>query len=1047
MNFTYLRMKKLVLIFLLIVYHFTGFSQTTNLFPHQAKNWVDSVFNSMTMDEKIGQLLLPRGNISHDYDLERLTKIVEQYHVGGFVFFAGNPIDQAKTVNQLQALSKTPLFIGMDLEWGLDMRLKNTVKYPFEISLGGIEGNNDLLEKMGQQIALQCKRLGVHISYGPVVDINNNPNNPVINFRSFGEDKIKVTEKSLALMKGLQKEHIITSAKHFPGHGDTDVDSHKDIPILSHTYARLDSLELYPYKELIKNGLTGVMVGHLGIPAIDSTPNLASTLSKPIINGILRKDLGFKGLVFTDAMDMQGITKYFPDGEANVRALLAGNDILETFWDIPTVFYAIKNAIEKGVLPMELIDEKVKRILNAKAWVGLNHYQPIELTNLMEDLNPYEAQILKQELAEKSVVVLKNQDNILPLTDLSQFSMATLAIGNSNYGEDFPNAFQKSIEKYLEIDHYYLDYNSTDDEIIRTKEKLANYDKIIVSISGNSIRPSNNYGIKHREVELFNEIVNENSIVVFFNNPFTLTKYENIQKAEAILTPLQSSREHMKAAAEVIFGSIPANAKLPVSLDENFKLGLGEKISAIGRLQYDVFPERVGINHTEFEAKMDSMVLAGIHQKAMPGAVVFIAKDGKVIYHKAFGKPTYEGEDSVCLTDLYDLASITKISTSVPALMRWEDEKKFNTRFEWSQVYREFENSNKANLRYIDILTHQSRLKSWIPFWKDYIDSVEMVSFSRKFQNELEDGKLSSTILGKFIKQDKVKDGIAENLKKNPSFFDDYVDIKNSVILWKPRTLSYNLSEDFPIEIAPDLYVYKTIKSRILDSIKTSRLYPKKAYVYSDLSYYILPEISKRYSGKDWSSFLKETFYKPLGASTLTYNPLEIYDPGRIIPTERDSLFRKTLIHGRVHDEGAALLNGISGHAGLFGNANDLGKLMQMYLQGGYYGGVRFISSPTLKKWTSYPFSEAENPRRGIGFDKPNRKVKGQSASDSASPESFGHSGFTGTYTWVDPKYKTVFVFLANRVYPTRENSTLYKMDLRTNMNEAIIQAIKKGIE
>ncbi len=1039
-------MKKYSLLFLFIIFSFLGNSQS-NLFPHQNKKWVDSVFNSLSLEEKIGQLLMPRGNVSREYDLDRLKDIVEKYHVGGFVFFAGSPEEQAKTVNLLQSLSKTPLFIGMDLEWGLDMRLKNTVKYPFEISLGGMEGNNDLIEEMGFQIAEQCKRLGIHISYGPVVDINNNPNNPVINFRSFGEDKEMVTAKSLAMMKGIQKGHIITSAKHFPGHGDTDVDSHKDIPVLSHTYERLDSLELYPYKKLIKNGLTGVMVGHLGIPEIDSTPNLASTLSKPIISGILREDLGFEGLVFTDAMDMQGVTKYFPDGEANVRAILAGNDILETFWDVPTVFNAIKTAVDSGRISIDIINEKVRKILNAKAWVGLDVYQPIDLTNLNQELNPYKADILKQELAEKSVVVLKNEGNILPLKDLSKFTIASLAIGDSNYGKDFPNNFQSNLEKYEEMDHYYLDYNSSNEDIISVKEKLKNYDKLIISISGNSIRPSNNYGIKHREVEIFNEIVDENSIVAFFNSPFTLNKYSNILKAAAIVTPLQSSREHMKATAEVIFGSISTSAKFPITLDENFKVGDGEKISAIGRLQYDVFPERVGIDHKNLEPIVDSLIQNAIEKKAMPGAVVLIAKEGKVIYHKAFGKPTYESEIPVNLNDLYDLASITKISTSVPALMYWEDQKKFNTKLELGNFYPEFQNSNKNKLQYIDILTHQSRLKSWIPFWKDYIDSVEMVSYSPKFQDEIENGKLSGSILGKYIKEDQVKKGISAAIKKDNKFFNEYVDLKTSLIIWKPNTLAYKKSEDFPVEIAPDLFVYKNIKSRILDSIEVSPLYNTKSYVYSDLSYYLLPEVSKRYSGKDWRSFLSDTFYKPIGASTLTYNPLEKFPLSRIIPTERDSLFRKTLIHGKVHDEGAALLNGISGHAGLFGNANDLAKLMQMYLQGGYYGGIRFIAQPTIKKWTSYPFSINENPRRGIGFDKPNRKVKGQSASDSASPESFGHSGFTGTYTWIDPKYKTVYVFLANRVYPTRENSKIYQLDLRTNINEAIIESIKLGIE
>jgi len=350
---------------------------------------------------------MPRGNSNPIYDTTRLFSIIRDYHVGGFVLFAGYPTVQARLVNEMQRRSKVPMFIGMDLEWGLNMRLDSTVRFPYQMTLGAMQGNDALIEKMGFQIAQQCKRMGIHINYAPVVDVNNNPNNPVINFRSFGENRDLVTQKALAYMRGLQKGGIITSAKHFPGHGDTGTDSHYDIPVLAHSRQRLDSLELYPYKQLIDKGLQGVMVGHLSIPSLDTTAMLASTLSKPIVTGLLRDDLKFKGLVFTDAMDMKGATKMFPEGTANVKAILAGNDILETFVDVPAAFNAIKKALDNKEITQDEIDFRVKRILAAKAWAGLHQYKPIDMNNLIAELNPVQSEVLKKTLAEKSLTLLK----------------------------------------------------------------------------------------------------------------------------------------------------------------------------------------------------------------------------------------------------------------------------------------------------------------------------------------------------------------------------------------------------------------------------------------------------------------------------------------------------------------------------------------------------------------------------------------------------------------------------------------------------------------
>ncbi|PWK29022.1 beta-glucosidase-like glycosyl hydrolase [Arcicella aurantiaca] len=1049
--------KSIFLVIILPLLPFSVFSQannstiiaptnSTDLFPNANLRWVDSVFNTLSVDEKIGQLMMPRGNYSYDYDTARLNKIVRDYHVGGFVLFRNRPTAQALLVNKLQAMSKVPMMIGMDLEWGMEMRLDSTIRFPYQMTLGAMQGNEAMIEEMGLQLAQQCKRMGVHVNYAPVVDVNNNPNNPVINFRSFGENREKVTSKALAYMRGLQKGGIITSAKHFPGHGDTGVDSHTDLPVIGHTRNRLDSLELFPYRELIQNGLQGVMVAHLSIPSLDTTKNLASTLSQKIVTNLLRKDLDFKGLVFTDAMDMQGAVKFFPEGTANVKAILAGNDVLETFIDVPAAFNAIKKALEKGEIAQSDIDFRVKRILTAKAWAGLDKYKPIEIKGLIEDLNPKKSEALNRQFAEETITLLKNTNNILPLQNLDTLRIASLNIGNPSFGSKSPTDYQKMLSNYTDVTHFNLDENSDEAAIQKVRESLKNYNLVLMAVNGQSVRPAKNYSINPKIQTLVAEFANSSKTVVsLFSNAYTLSKFENLDKAKALTITYQESPQMHEAVAtaEVIFGAIGAKGKLPVSVNMTFRYNDGITTEPIKRFQY-ALAENVGIDSKFLNNKVDSIVNEAIKQKATPGAVVLVAKNGKVILHKAYGKQTYEGTQKVQLTDLYDLASITKISTSVPLMMKMEDEGKFNLDKTLGDLVPSWQNSNKAGLVYRDIFTHQARLKAWIPFWMDCIDSTKMVLASKIYKEKYSE-KYTITFWDKLFRKKKALQRMCQAIQTDKNLWKDCVNLTKDPTIWKPNTFAYKQSDDFSVQVADNLWLHKDYHNTLYKAIEDSPLREKKEYVYSDLSYYLYPQIIPRLTGKDFQTYLKDTFYKPLGATTLTYNARDFYPLSRIVPTEYDSLYRKNLIHGRVHDEGASMLGGISGHAGLFGTAQDLAKLMQMYLQKGYYGGKQFISEKTMNEWTSYPFPTEVNSRRGVGFDKPDRKRAGISAAPSASPSSFGHSGFTGTYTWVDPEHQLVYVFLCNRVYPTRNNSKLSDLNVRTNINEVIYQAIKKG--
>ena len=1049
------------------------------------KTWVDSVMNTLTLDQKIGQLLMPRGNTSgKGYDAEKLKKWVKDYQLGGFVFFAGQPSVQAKLVNELQALSKVPMLIGMDLEWGLAMRVDSAVRFPYQMSLGAMQTDEALIEKMGQEIGRECKRLGVHVNYAPVVDVNINPNNPVINFRSFGEDKLNVTRKALAYMRGLQSEHILTSAKHFPGHGDTGVDSHYDLPLIPHSRQRLDDVELYPYKELINNGLSGIMIAHLSIPALDTTKNLASTFSKNIVTDLLRKDLQFEGLVFTDAMDMQGAVKFFPNGEALVKAILAGNDILETFEDVPTAVAAIKKALQEGKLSQQDLDFRVRKILMAKSWVGLDKYQATKVENLVKELNTIEADLLNRQLAEKTITLVKNEANLLPIKDLTQHIAIVSVEGRG------VTPFQKMAENYTQIDKFTIPEKASDSLINATIEQVKNHDLVIIGMHLDNIRPYANYGITPSNQKALKALSALNkSVVVVFGNPYALGKLEGIDQAKSIVMAYQLTNYMEEAAAQAIFGAIPMEGKLPVGINEKYTLYQGISSPAIGRLAYGI-PEMVGIDSRVMNARIDSVINLGLREKAYPGAVMQVAKDGRVIYQKAVGCHTFENcegnqnvtqafskdakndvmdekvknldegfksvnvskdENSgskVKLSDLYDLASVTKISTSALAVMQLMSEGKFDLDKTFGDYYAEFKGSNKENLTFRNMLTHRSGLKAWIPFWMDCIDSVATVKKAmsvKDFQNaaflkENYEKEFKLTFFQKlFGGKKKVNEKTAKLIKTDKTLWAKSLSTKT--IVWKKGIFADKPSEQYNVQVADELWLNKDYRTTLFDAIKNSPVKPEQGYVYSDLHYYTYPTFVPRIVGMDWETYLKKT-YKAIGANTLTYNPLRFYSKSQIVPTEKDTLFRKTIIHGRVHDEGAGLLDGISGHAGLFGNANDLMKLMQMYLQKGTYGGTQFIKPEVLAECTRYQFPEEKN-RRAIAFDKLDFNKKISNGPQSASAESYGHSGFTGTFTWIDPKYNLVYVFLSNRVYPTRDNGKIGTLNIRTEVGEQIYRSMK----
>jgi CubicO group peptidase (beta-lactamase class C family) len=672
-------------------------------------------------------------------------------------------------------------------------------------------------------------------------------------------------------------------------------------------------------------------------------------------------------------------------------------DVLEFTEDVPAAMAQIKQAIVDGRITQESLDARCLKVLRAKAWVGLNQYKPIALDNLVRDLNPVSDELLNRQLTEASLTVLKNTDNLLPLQRLDTLRIASVALES-----DKPTAFQKMAANYTQVDHFNITSKTPDSTLATVRDSLKNYNLILVDVHLNNIRPGVKYGLQAKTAGLLSELVaTGKAVVTVFGNVYVLDKLtfpsdtaqvnRNIEQARAIVMPYQLTNYTEELSAQLIFGAIGASGKLPVTVNQRFRLGDGISIKPIGRLKYTI-PEEVGVDSRFLTQQVDSLVNVGLTQKAFPGCVVQMAKDGKVIFHKAYGTHTYDASlgaepRPTQLDDLFDMASVTKVSTSTPALMKLVDEGKFNLDGKMVDYLPWLKKSNKADLHWRDVLTHQARLKAWIAFWKD---------------TKNEDGS------------------------------------------WKPKTFDNEESGRYPIEITDSLYEFKRYPKTIYQQIKDSPLNEKKEYVYSDLSFILYPQVVKYITKTNFEDYLKTNFYRPLGATTLVYHPRKFYPLNRIAPTEYDSLFRKTLIWGRVHDEGAAMLDGLSGHAGLFGNSNDLMKLVEMYLQKGSYGGQQFISAKTMTEFTRYQFPELGN-RRGLGFDKPSFKFSGN-APRSATKDSFGHSGFTGTFIWIEPAQNLAYVFLSNRVYPTRNNNRISELNTRTNVAEALYQAVKRGI-
>ena len=936
----------------------------------QGNKWVDSVYNAMTLEEKFGQLFMVAAYSNKEtVHFNAIDKLIQENKIGGLIFFQGGPVRQVKLTNRFQSKSKIPLFIGSDAEWGLNMRLDSTYSYPWNMTLGAIQ-DMKLLEKVGVQMGEQSKRLGLQFNFAPVLDINTNPRNPIIGFRSFGEDKFKVTERAIALMKGVQSQGIFSTGKHFPGHGDTETDSHKGLPTINFSKERLSDVEFYPYKKMFHEGLSSVMVAHLNVPSLEPRPNYPSSISYNVVTDILQKELGFKGLIFTDALNMKSVSTFKLPSEINFEAFMAGNDVLLFPEDVPAAIEKFQLAYSLNLFTDERLAFSVKKILKFKYKAGLNSFKPIITENLYNDLNSSENDALHYELYENAITVLKNTAAVLPIKNLDKQKIAYVKIGDDNN-----DAFVATLKKYAEITVI------EDTNLDSLQVKLLPFTTVIIGYHKSDIAFRND-DLKSDELFKINFLAKNNNVILdVFAKPYSLLPITNFDDFEGLVVSYQNSTIAQIVSAELIFGAIEAKGKLPVSINTSFKVNDGLATEKLNRLGFTT-PENVGMN-AEILSKIDGIANKAINGKMTPGIQVLVARKGKVIYQKSFGYHTYDKTIKVQDSDIYDVASLTKILATLPNVMLQYDQQKINLETTLATMSPIFKDSNKANINFKDLLSHYAGLAAGIPFYKGTMDKS-------KFPSEVYFRKTSE--------------------------------------------------DQFSKRMADSLFILNDFSDTIMKMIVKSKLSLKKEYKYSDLTFMILKDYLEKTTGQKLDVLIQENFYRSLGMNNSSFNPLAKFDKNRIPPTETDTYFRHQLLQGYVNDLSAALEGGVSGHAGVFSNAMDVAKIMQLYLQKGKYGNQQYFSEKTFEDFNTCYFCAAGN-RRGVGFDKPQLGAEGPTCG-CASMTSFGHTGYTGTMAWADPETQIVYVFLSNRTFPIAGENRLSKENIREDIQKVIYEAI-----
>jgi beta-glucosidase-like glycosyl hydrolase/CubicO group peptidase (beta-lactamase class C family) len=923
--------------------------------------WAQEQLNKMSLEEKIAQFFMVAAYSNKGEDhLQEIDRLVSEYKVGGIIFFQGERENLLSSISRFQAKAKVPLLIGMDAEWGVSMRLFGEDRFPYAYTFGAANDVN-LSEKMGAMMAQECRELGIHMNFSPVADVNSNPDNPVIGFRSFGENPKIVADQVSAFVKGMEGNGIMTSIKHFPGHGNTDKDSHFELPTVSQSYKTIDAIDFFPFREGIRAGASSVMIGHLNVPALDDS-GTPSSLSSKVIQDYLKTQLNFNGLVISDALNMKAVADKYGKSEVVVKAFQAGCDILLFPESVGDAIALIEKKVQKGDISLSEINERCLKVLAAK-------HKFVVAPKTLKKYKKEEIEFAQKQVYEKAITIVKNEGDLLPLKRLDK-KIARVSIGMNTF------YFREGVQNFADVKHFH--YFTADEAIEKFISKASDYDVILVSLHASTVRAKNNYGFGDNWQTFLTKLPAEKDVVLsLFGNPYALENVD-LSKINAVVVGYENHKFVQDRMAQLIFGSIPGLGQLPVTIKNSFARGAGIQTQKSGRLKFSQ-PEEFGIDPEKLN-EIDRIVENGISKGAFPGCQIVVAYKGSIIYRKSFGTKMYDDTLPVKNSDLYDIASVTKIAASTVGLMRLQTKGEFSLDKTLKDYLGDLNDNSYNSIRLRDMMAHQAGLTAWIPFYK----------------RTLKNGELNSSIY------------------------------------------SADRTGDYQLQVAKDIYIKENYVDSIYRQIIKTPL-AAKTYVYSDLGYYFVKKIIEKQTDKSFDRYLMDEIYKPMGLRTLRYQPLNFFDKSRIAPTEKDMAFRKQQVHGHVHDPGAAMLGGVGGHAGLFSNATDLASLMQMILNKGSYAGVRYINESIVDEYTKAQFSGS---RRGAGFDRPTAAGSG-TCHELASQQSFGHSGFTGTLAWADPTYEINYVFLSNRVYPSQENWKIRDMNIRTEIQRVIYEAVK----
>lgn len=928
---------------------------------NERERWIDSVFQTLNTEEKIGQLIMVRIPSNSEEDQENLFDKIRSYRIGGAIITSGGPVSHARFINKAQKTSRVPMLFGIEATQGVGQKIDSVLMFSPPLVLSAVK-NDSLVYAVGKEIAEEMKLLGLHINFSPQANFDYRSDDYPGTLMHYSDNKERVQRKSLVFVKALQENGIIACAQHQPVHTDAG-------GTLKLVYPGKPDPSLFdPYQHLIDNGLQAIRTTNLPYFYLEKEQDLPSKISRIFISEQIKRSLGFTGLTFTDIPDLQQIVEKPRGGETEALAFQVGNDILIDPRNISATIKKLKKDLKKN-LPLEhQLDATVRKILAAKYDAGLASWQPINTENLVRRLNPLRSKLLHQDIIRKSITLVDNQINAVPIQSLENKRFATITIG-----KELKNEFTHTLSKYAQFDHYAI--RVPEDTAALDLDIINRYDYVVIGIYpySTSFLASIN--------KFISRIKPSQKVFCHFGDPLQLNQFADLNTAIAAYSDNPVAE---KTAAQMIFGAMTFQGELPVSINHGWMEGRSLSINPVERFSY-VLPEEAGMDSKTLE-QISYIARQAIDSVATPGLHVFVARKGKVVFDRSFGWYTYDNKIPVTDETIYDLASITKVAATLQAVMFLEEKGMIDVYKKASLYLPELRNTNKKDITLKDMLTHQSGLLPFIPMWPNTFDE-----------------------------------------KKAPL----------------PYYYSTSKNDLYSLQVAPELFTQPVVRDSALHWVLNSKMIDRAArtpypYRYSDMASMLYQFMVERLVNQPMDEFLQDHFYEPLGAGSLGFRPLDRFDPSRIAPTEIDTIYRRQVIHGTVHDERAAMLGGVAGHAGLFGNANDLAKVGQMLLNKGSYGGVQFFKPETVERFTAKQY---DNSRRGLGWDKPTVGDWNSPTCTYASPATFGHTGFTGTCIWVDPEFDLVYVFLSNRVWPDRSNKLL-NANIRTRIQEVLYKSI-----